>query len=488
MPGVQITTSVRSGPSSSASSDDATLLLAGQTERGPLTAAFVYSLADYAATFGDRVAYGALYDQVRLYFEEGGYRVGVSRVVGPAATVGTLSLSDSAAGAGVPTIRIDALNPGAWSSRVSIAVVAGTIPNTATVNVLYDGAVAEVYANLVTPAAIVAALTASRYVKGTDLVSGTAAPNNLPKPAGATPLSAGSDDRTNINTSMYIAALEDFDDDTYGPGLVAIPGQPITNVAAGMIAHCVAHNNRICLGAVPVGTDIATAKAAVNTVQLAAAGGAGLEFIGMAYPGVVIPDTGGITRTISPEGFAAAMRSRAIATEGVWRAPMGQIAQARFVIGQEAPINQATGDDLDASWISAIRQIGGITTLYGWRSFSLDTANYRLLKDRDLLNSIETECRQVGQAYVGVTTDASRGVLSKLQGDLIGVVQPVAAAGGLFAGDNDPGYSVDVSAAAGNTVANLAAGRIAALVAVRPSPTAELIQIGVIRVALTANV
>lgn len=490
MPGVKITTSVRSGPASSTGSDEATFLAVGQTERGPLTAKFVYSLADYVATFGDRVAYGLLYDQVRTFFEEGGYRVGISRVVGPAATVGTLTLKDRAGAGGVNTVRIDALNPGAWSTRVSISVADGVIANTVTVSVLYDQAVTEVFANLANPAAIVAALAGSKYVKATDLVSATAAPNNNPAVLAGTALSAGADDRGSILTAHYLAALEDFDDDTYGPGLVAIPGLPATTVAAGLIAHCQAHNNRVAWVSMPIGTDLAGVKAAANTIQVAQVNGAGLEFIGLGYPGVVIPDTGGVTRIISNEGFVAAMRSRAIVTEGVWRAPIGPLASAQFVIGQELPIVQADGDALDAAWVSAIRQIGGLTTLYGWRSLSLDTVNYLLLKDRDLLNAVEVEAQKLGQRYVGATVDSSLRVLGKLQGDLIGLLQPLVAAGGLFAAQDgsDPGYSVDVSPAAGNTPVNLAAGKIGAVVSVRPSPTAELINITVVRVSLTSSV
>lgn len=109
MPGVRV--AVGPAPATADLADPAgtTFFVVGQTERGPAVgdAVLVTSLARFEELFGGFVGYGSLFDAVAAYFAEGGARVQVARVVGPAATLGLRTLMDRA-GAPVETLRIDA--------------------------------------------------------------------------------------------------------------------------------------------------------------------------------------------------------------------------------------------------------------------------------------------------------------------------------------------------------------------------------------------
>lgn len=487
MPGVSIRTATRSGPATPTVPESGRYFVAAQFERGRTDVAqLVRSAAELEVLYGGRVAYGSGYDDLRTYFEEGGAEAYVVRVVGPAATTGTLSLNDRN-GVAVPTIRLDAKGAGAWSAGVTVAVEAGSLPDTYRVRI--DGPLAydtEVYDNLDTPVDAVTAINArSRLVTATDLGSGTAAPNNRPALIAATALSAGNDDRAAITASIMGDALDKFGAEL-GTGAVAIPGYAHSTVGADLMAHAKA-NRRIALLAPPVGTTVANAIAAADGL-LAADG----EHGGLFYPWVRVPTGGGATKLISPEGYVAGVRARAHTQAGPWRAPAGEVAVARYVTGTELAITREDGDQLDEAHVSAIRTIAGTVRLYGWRSLSTDEDNYALLTGRDVLNTVALAAEQRLERFVFQPIDSDGRLLASVAAELVGIVDPYRAAGGLYArvvdGEQlDPGYSIDVGPTV-NTEAVLRANTIAAVLALRVSPVGSLIDLTIVKAGLTAAV
>jgi hypothetical protein len=171
-----------------------------------------------------------VYDALQTYFGEGGSRAYVARVVGGAATKGTLTVNDGSAAR--PTLRFDAQNAGAWSSTLQVQIDPGTQTNTYKVTLLLAGNVVEVHDNLADPNAAVAAFAASPYVRATNLGSATAAPGNNPATIAATALSAGNDDRGTVNAAAMVTALAQFGPDL-GPGASRSPAsRPATSAPA----------------------------------------------------------------------------------------------------------------------------------------------------------------------------------------------------------------------------------------------------------------
>lgn len=486
MPGVIVQTGSRPGPSDVGISPGATYMVVGITERGDATqVSEVRSIADYVDKFGDRVSYGALYDDLNVFFGEGGTRALVTRVVGGAATLGTLSLSDRA-GSPIATLRVDALNAGAWSTRVSIAVADGAIANTFTITVLYDTVPVEVYPTLANPAAAVSAMGSSSYVKVTNLSSVSAAPTNNPAVLAATALSAGSDDRGSVVAATYTGALARFGPE-WGWGIMAIPGQLSSGVGQAMLTHCRTFG-RLMLVAPAAAQTPAQAKTA--TVEFLTA--AGSEFGGLVYPWIKVDDGAGGTRTISPEGYTAACRARAHRQAGPWLAPAGTKARARTLVGVERVLTRDEINDLNANHVIPIAIIAGAVELYGWRSLSTDTRNYRELTGRDVMNEVAGLGSGRLEDYVFGTVDPHGHLFQALEAEMRAILEPMLNAGGLYEKVDDsgnvisPAYRIDTGPSV-NTDAVLADDEVIVDVALRTSPTSELIVLRITKVAFDSN-
>lgn len=482
MPGVIVRTETQPNASASLRSPSSQLFIVGLTERGSTTAPIlVRGMADVDALLGDRVSYGAVWDQLKVFFDEGGLQAYVGRVVGSGATKGTLTLQDRA-GSPVNTLRIDAANAGAWSSRIKVSVENGSLANTFKISVFLDNVLVEYKSNLAAPADAVIAFKDSVFIRAVDLGSATAAPNNNPAVLAATVLSTGTDDRASLTDSNYVTGLNLFTKDL-GDGSVAIPSRTTTAIWTGINTHCIA-NNRIGLLSSASGDNKATLLGRTNEVNS--------EYCGVFAPWIVVSDGGSGTRTISPEGYVAACRAKAVDQVGPWRIPAGQIAIASTVLDVQTRFSETDSNDLDAGRINVIRYIAGSPRLYGWRSLSSDELNYWFLKDRDLLNYLVTESAKRLEEFVFQPIDRKGHLLSSVNSAIVGLVDPISRAGGLYSLENadgqqiDPGYKVDTGSSV-NTDTTLANNEVRALLSVRISPAGGLISLTIVKAGTTSG-
>lgn len=490
MPGVKVTTSARSGPTTPQTAPSGQYFVAGITERGAVDAPVsLRSMADYARLLGNRVTYGALYDDLRAFFEEGGSLAHVARVVGDAPTIGSLVLADRSLAPGLATLRVDASNPGAWSTRLTVEVIEGqdeVAGGGLTFGIILrlDGVIVERYDNLPTPAAAATRMSGSEYVDVTDLgtatAPGTTAANN-PRVLPPTGLSAGDDKRGTITAGHYVAALGRFGIGM-GDGIVAIPGQTVAAAYTGIADHC-RINRRLGILTAPRSTD-------ANTLRDIAAANSS-EFTGLFAPWVTVSDGAGGSRAITPDGFVAAKRSLAHAT-GPWVAPAGEAGRARYIIGVDQVFDSVTGDALYAGRVNAIRTIAGSARLYGWRSTSKDETNFGSLTSQDMINRVVTEGEARLEPFVFQVIDGRGQLLSRINGEMVGMLEPMRAEGGLYPfvdanGDEvDPGYRVSTGPEV-NTPQSLARNELRVDIGIRPSPTADTINFSIVKVGLTAG-
>lgn len=478
MPGVNVTTQTRTGPSAPNIAPSGQLFMAGLAERGSVTEpVLVRNIVDFETEFGGRTTYSHLYDGVKVFFDEGGSQAWIARVVGPSATTGTVTLVDRQ-GSPENTLKIDAASPGAWSDDLDI-VVDDLAGSTTQISVVFQGTTVETYTGT-TVAELVEAMASSAYVVVTNLGSDGVAPANKPA-EGTFHLSAGTDDRASATSTHYGNALDLFVD-TLGAGAVAIPGVG-TTVHDILIDHAAASDRRIAL--------LSHSETASISDLTTAAEGLDSEFAGLFGPWIqVATDTG--TKYTSPEGYVAACRNRAHSQVGSWRVPAGQIAVANSVLGLKYDYSRANGDTLDAAKVNAIRYIDNTVRLYGWRSLSSDTTNYSLLTARDVLNTIVVEAEGRLEQYVFQTIDGKGQLLSSVGGALVGILEPMRAAGGLYEryGPNgsllDRGYAVE-SGATVNTLETLSNNEVRARVSVRVSPSAAMISVTIVKVGLLSN-
>lgn len=481
MPGVTVTTSLKNGPSTPLRAASGQFFVAGLAERGPTDeAVLIRGLADYEAIFGARAAYGFLYDTVKTFFDEGGEQVYVVRTVGIDAAKGTITLKDRATPTAADTLIVNADSPGAWSGNLHVRVEAGSIADTVRVSVLLKDEIVESYTNLATPQEIISRFRTSKFVDVQSAGSASVAPLNLPA-LGDFQLSAGDDKRGAVVPATYVASLDLFTEG-FGDGAVAIPGVG-PSVHAGLIAHC-RINNRVALLSHNEGAsrgELDQAVAAANS-----------DCAGMFEPWLQINDGNGGVRNAPPEGFVAACRARAHDAVGPWRAPAGGIGTARGIVGLAKDYSRKQSESLDAGRVNLILRVAGAIRLYGWRSTSADEQNYRFLSARDLLNRLVVESAKQLEQFVFSPIDSKGQLLSSINAQLVGIVEPIRVANGLYeqvdAQGNilDDGYLIETGPSV-NSTQSLNNNEVRARMSVRLAPTGAMISLDIVKVNLLSG-
>lgn len=474
MPGVKITTSASSGPSMAEVDASGQVFIVGFAERGPIgKATLIRGFADFEARFGSRVSYSYLWDVVKTFFDEGGKQAFISRVVGPAAKTGTASVT--AQGGTSALYTVTSSSPGAWSSNVSLVVGDGAIENTVSATITLNGKPVESWSNIATRAEFESRLKASGFVTLANLgATGETLPTK-----GTYTLTAGTDDRAAVTSADHAKALDVFSE---GLGDGSVLAADTTAINTELTNHAIANNRIALLYAADPLADIKSLPTAMPDSDAA----------GMFFPWVQVSDTAGNVRNVPPVGYVAAVRNRAHEQVGAWRAPAGEIASAYTLVGVSKEFSRAEGDALDASRVSVIRRIGSGVRLYGWRSLSSDQQNFGFLNARDLLNRVVVESSKRLEQFVFAPIDAKGQLLANINAELVGILEPLRLAGGLYpridasGKEVDEGYLVDTSTAV-NTLTSLSKNEVRARVAMRVSPIGALVTLDIVKVGLMSG-
>src|SRR5687767_9340931 len=116
LPGVEIT--VRdSAPPRSSLTDTAGAFMVGLVQKGSIIKAVtVRSMVEFEDVFGVRQSFGLVYDAAETFFREGGNKLTVSRIVGPAPVSATANMVGSAGTSMVAT----ATSPGEWANGYKV--------------------------------------------------------------------------------------------------------------------------------------------------------------------------------------------------------------------------------------------------------------------------------------------------------------------------------------------------------------------------------
>lgn len=451
-------------------SDTGTWFVAGLTERGVTEPQWVTSLDAFTRRFGPKVHYSTLPDAAEVFFAEGGGRMRVARVVGPGAAPSTVTLVDRHATAPADTLRVDAIAPGSYGDTLSVRVTDATAPGTFTIDVLDGDDVVETFADLDSPTAAVDALAGSDHVRGTDLASATAPPDNNPA-TGTFALAGGTDDRANITDDDWQAALDRFDRDD-GPGQVSQPGRTTTEAHAQLVAHAVARNRTAYLDA-PDGSSSSQLVTLGDQVNSPVAG-----FFGSW---VMTPSQ----RAVPGAAFAAAVTSRLDAAAGsAGFAPAGAEGTARYVTDVT---RRYTAEEISEAFAAGVNLVRAHDSrgvqLYGFRSTSSDR-DWRQLTAGRLAMSIEHRSDALGDRMNFRNINAK--TLADFEAGLRDLISDDWRAGALATppgadpGDPDNAFDVDVGPAV-NTPETIANEEIRAVVSARFAPHAELVRIDLVK-------
>jgi hypothetical protein len=463
------------GPATPRPGDVGTWFAAGLAARGPVgSVTECLSLAQVKAAYGDVVSYSHLIRSAEQYFRQGGSRMVVSRFVGPAATKGLLALSST-----VPAVVLTptAISAGDWSAGLTVTVVAGTGSDRV---VTFRDSGAVLFSKTFTSAAGL-----QDAFEDTGLVTAPLGPGVWPIAVLAeTPLSAGSDDRASIPTTVggWTTELDVFDVDL-GVGSVSLPG--ITTPAAheALMRHFWSHKRwPLCDG-----IDTATLASLTTPAGTLRALTAPVALGQILAPWLVVPYLT-TTATIPPSGAVAGRMARAD-NENV--PGPGQPAAASFGIltgvvdvTREWKL-QADRDTLSDAGITVIRNIRGRVQVYDVLSIA-DAATYPQYAEASgmrVVLAIYSEALAMLEQYVARVIDGNRHMLAALEKDLVGICQDWYAREALFGDTPAEAFNVDAVSAGVNPDAQLAQRRVSAQMELRTSPPAATVRLLITKVA-----
>lgn len=437
--GVTTETSVQSAPTSQ-SVPSGLFQAVGITVKGPLNyPGIVRNLAQYVDLFGGRAPYDNLYDTVRTYFQEGGAELAVTRVVGPAATNGSVTLTDGATTDPVDVITVEVIDPGPHSADYR-AVVSHNTDNTFNLTIL------DSTTNRVIDAfqrAESAADLASLALGNENIKIGSLAPTLRPA-AGVFNLTAGTDDRTAIDADVYATALAEHKGIRAGVA-VGAPGQhPL--IIADILGEHAAATGKIGLLEIPPNSSIAEAKS-IGTQLL---GGSYSSYLSMPlYPSIRIPDGNDRTRTVSPIGYAAAKRSIVHRESSYAQAVAGPRVASVWNFTPTVRLSEEDINELNVAGVNAIQTGTGAPFLNNWSSLSTEPGLFDL-NVRDCLNNLTVLFNDGFQELIWRPNDGRDNLRAEAQAIVDGIMEPLVRGSYLFPTQDgegnfrDNGYSVTI--------------------------------------------
>jgi phage tail sheath protein FI len=478
IPGVTVTSGT-SAPSTAPPTDTGTWFCAGITEKGSATApTLIRSLSQYASTYGERVSYGVLYDSLQTFFEEGGTRAYVSRVVGPSPVTASVSGEILDAG-GKKVLKMTASSPGEWANTLKPEL---TLTGENLVIVVKLGTTTvETSPTFKTNAEAISWSANSAYIRlaeGSE--AGTIAKTQTVEVKG------GTDDHANATEATWLNALTLFTSDL-GPGQVSMPGRTTATAQENLLTHAKEKNRLALLD----GTD--TPTAATLTAQAAVLRGKSTaRYGGLFAPWVVIPGlTAGTTRTVAPCSLMAGLMARSDGSGGnPNQAIAGVNNLGRYVTGISQPNwTAAERGTLSEGGVNVLRLINARVEPYD----NVTLVNYVVdstwlqLSNARLNMAICSRSAAVAERHLFAQLDGRGVEISKFNGDLVGeVLLPLLEAGALFE-ENKQGPESAFQCNTGeavNTTKTLSEGKLLAVIGVRMSPSAQTVNIEIIKEAL----
>lgn len=476
-PGVNVT--LRSTPPArSLPTDTGVFFAIGTSDLGPAnTPTIVRSMADFERIFGLRQTYSVLYDALDVFFREGGATAYISRVVGPAAVKATKNLLD--AGAGISLV-VSAIGPGATPNGYKVGVRAGTAGGSFVVFVQDANSIeVETSPDLLTQGAAVLWAANSNYIR---IALGATALN--PAVVAAAVLAGGADDRLNITDTQRQAAIDAFTPDL-GAGQVAEPGNTTDTAHVRLVTHA-ANAGRVALLDAPDTSTVATLQASATGAR-----NGSQRFSALFAPWVTIPGIAsapGTTRSVPPSAVVAGILARNDSQgNGTADPAAGDLGQSLYAIGLSQPAwTDTQRGTLNTSGINILRVLFGGIRVYGWRSLADPNteALWTNFGHARLYMAITARGRSLGEAFVFDKVDGQGRKIAEFNGVLKGMLMDFYNAGDLYGLTPAEAFNVDTSSAV-NTPVTLANNELHAVLNVKMSPFAEMVQIEIVKRAIT---
>lgn len=494
MPGVVVTTAVRRGARNTVNNATSAFFVVGDAQRGPTSTLKTFtSLDSFEALMGGYVSHAWMWQTAQTFFEEGGATLHVVRVAPSDATKSSKTLNATNSGTSAAALKIETLGAGNWGDEV-LTVKAPASGSGVDIQLYENGLLVASTGEVSTVLQAVTAINSSSdfalYVTAS-AVNSSQNSHTVDTETTAQAFTTGSDGTGTPTATQIAAALELFID-ALGGGAVAAPGLASVAVHQALITHANTYNRFAILSSGDDDQSINSAKAAVTALESATPPTTNMEHAAMYYPWVTIPYGSG-TLTVPPEGYVAGVRSRVHTSAGQWQPYAGTVSAASFVNGVATSLGRSQNNDLDAGRVNAIRLINNSVRIYGARSLSADTDNFRFTSIQETLNRIVIEANNALEELVFSPIDGRRAIYGRIQSALMAIMEPLRTAGALFPGTDasgqptDSGYIIVVDDSI-NPLTQLATGVVKARIAFRMGGITDTIQLEIVKSNLTTPI
>jgi hypothetical protein len=463
----------------------------GLTDSGPFTPVLCKSLAAYVATFGERSATSSImYDAVQTYFALQGSQLYVTRA-GKESSATAASKELATAGA-TKVLVVKAKYRGTAGNKIKLEPTATSLVITNEAGEVLEtikGTKASEFVGVTSP--YVTIEEGSEYATG----KGEAL-----KAAAAAAMTGGANPATEITEALAKEALERILK-TYGPGQVWIPATEKEPVKEGihklMGEHCQAtKNNRVAI--CDIANSAAVATLLTNKEGPYASGIAGYMIFHSSsciIPGI----TAGTTRTVAGSSVIAGLCAQVASTGNDNQAPIG-IGWAPPALPAGGISNWVTGftNTFTIAQMQELSEAGinawyvtpsGIPCLYGFVTalpYTTDKIYWQATATRERMHLI-WQSEEILERFFGRTIDGRGILLSKLQGELQGMIAEHWKENALY-GESAATAGVANVGEPINSPATEQAGELNAELKVRISPYANSVSEIIVSVPITESV
>lgn len=437
----------------------------GIAEKGPIgKSELVTSWTQFVEKYGSYIPNSYLAYAVRGFFENGGTRAYISRVVHYANGSKTSAKATATLKAGATNVAIiDALSDGAYGNNIEVRITSNTAYKTVDLVVYYKGVQVEKYSDVILAELDDVVNSQSKYIKVT-LINEDTLPSN-----GSFSLQGGNDGITGLTGTDYIEALKAFDNDPIN--LLAIPGVTDVAVLGGAKTYAEKRQDVFVIAEVPLGRTITGAR----DYKLTEANIASMR-VALYYPWIKVADPIGAgknpVKLIPPSGHLMGIYARTDNTRGVYKAPAGTEAQVRGAIGLEYNVSDAEQDLLNPIGVNAIRAFAGEGIIV-WGARTTDVkGEYKYIPVRRSIDYIEQSILAGTRWSVFEPNDNV--LWAKLTASIEAFLRGFWRAGGLKGTDEKQAFQVECNENT-TTPDDIEAGRVYANIGVAPQKPAEFI-------------
>ena len=509
-PGVEVS-SAASAPPVGVPTDTSVAFVIGEAQMGPTDAPTrLTSLDDFTTTYGARITGVESYDALDTYFHEGGATAYFLRLAD-----GALPASGDAA-AIVAGNTLGAASAGAWGNGLKLDVVPtpggstqsngksskaksgngngnGAPTRSALLTFPDDQAGAATFMATVslggqavqTSQPMVTRRDLSQFLDSASYLTIQGPDNDDPIAAGSVTLAGGDDGTVPVTDASALAAALAVLNPELGPGQVLAPGRSTSDDHAALLAHAAATNRYAILDGGAHDDALAMASAA------ALLRGAAEDRYGMLWaPWAVIPGLApGTSRTVPWSPVQAALCARNDLAGNPNQAAAGSWGQTQWVTDLAQRFTPDECETLLYAGVDTARSVYGTIEAYAFRSLSDPSGPNQEWVQANfgrLAMAIVAEGEATGEDFVFSQIDGRGLDIAAFGGALAGDLISFYNAGALYGEDPTEAFVVNVGPAV-NTLPKLADGVLSAVVSVRMSPHAELVQIQIVKQPITVS-